>query len=244
MSRHMPKPRREPGEAHLRGLMLPGGALINLRGYLPDKTCRRCSELLQAGMFLRAMKSKDGRKRYDLDERHCAWCGGRNFPAELLPMRLEGLLVTDTGQAVGWRERNKDGCFGPPLRLDTMQFRLLDGVIRPQPKFNRRKGALPLSRNDGTRRLLRDSQRSFSRSTLQAAIERQHHRCYWCGRPETPEDPFVAGHDWPHARGGSSRDPNNCIAVHASCNRRQRDMTVDEFRKWLKSRRPLLDDAE
>lgn len=220
---------------------LPGGARIQLRGYLPDKTCRICRKRKQAGMFLREIQSKRNKWRCVLDDDVCAWCAHRDLPRDLLPMQLCGRFLTDDGQRVGWQERTRAGVFGPQLPLDSMQFRrTLDGVVRPQPRFERRKGAPPVSRVDArTIRLTRDPQRTFSRAHLQAAINRQCGLCDDCGLPPTADDPFVAGHYWPHARGGSSTDPSNCTAVHASCNAWQSDMTFEEYQEWKRAHRPL-----
>jgi 5-methylcytosine-specific restriction endonuclease McrA len=221
-------------------LELPGGAKIQLRGYLPDKTCRARDHIRPAGMFLKPAKSRRGKRLYEFDPDVCCWCAHRQFPRDLLPMQLTGTFVTDDCRCVGWRERTKAGPIGPELPLESMQFRLTaDGVVRPQPKFDRRKGAQPTSRDCAA--VMRDPQRCFTKAEILAALGQQNGRCPVCDRGDWPGNPWVGGHNWPHSRGGSTA-PKNCIAVHKRCNQRMSDMTLEEYREWEASRRPLFRD--
>jgi 5-methylcytosine-specific restriction endonuclease McrA len=47
-------------------------------------------------------------------------------------------------------------------------------------------------------------------------LERDDHRCHWCGRPATTVD-----HVHPLAAGGARLDPTNLVAACVSCNSRR-----------------------
>lgn len=226
---------------------LPGGRMITFRGYVPDKTCHECKRVLEAGMFLTHTKTKNGAQRFEFHPSVCAWCRRENFE-RIWPLKVVGVFVTDENKSVGWRERDRRGPFGPSRRFDQMQFRRVQGVVRPQPKFDRRsyqvmaekpKAAMPAPR------LLLDPRRSFSKRDRLAAAAAQGNLCGICQEPFTEDNPPVGGHDYPHTRGGSSRQLRNCIALHARCNARMRDMSFDEFREWERGFRELpFDDPD
>lgn len=46
-----------------------------------------------------------------------------------------------------------------------------------------------------------------------AVLERDGHRCHWCGKPATQADHLV-----PLARGGARLDPENVVASCGHCN--------------------------
>lgn len=118
----------------------PGGFTIRLDNYCARFVCSNCKKDRPADSFL---------KKYD-QVRHifyldgiCHFC---KKPESAFPREVHGFQVIGqiNGKSVVWREREKNEkkevvLFGPPVDISKMQFRVLNGVHLPQPKFNREK---------------------------------------------------------------------------------------------------------
>lgn len=62
------------------------------------------------------------------------------------------------------------------------------------------------------------------RTTRAAVLKRDHHRCFYCGRPATTVD-----HLLPVVRGGSDQE-HNLVAACTDCNGSKGDKTPAEFK--------------
>lgn len=225
----------------MRGVVtLPGGARMTLRGYLPDKTCVDCRRKYPAPMFIASIKLRRGVREAKFSDL-CSICEpSRLFPSDLKGLRLTQTFIDDNGRVVGWFERGV-GASAHEQRLDAMQFRLVDGVLRPQPKRVRVAKDKQRPITDAPVPLVRDSRRHFSPAQIARAVVRQGNRCFGCGGEFSATNPPTGDHHRPHSRGGATTD-DNCRAYHVRCNSSKGDMTFDEWQERLARLQPLFRD--
>ncbi len=196
---------------------LPGGVKITFDGrprYLPDAVCPKCHRTCPAAEFLKTWrKNSDGATVCAFAET-CLKCEPppRRFP-DLRGARFEN--GTRSGKVLGWRERDRAG-LSPVVRpLRTLRVRMVNGVMRPQPKLNRTKGASMTRAHKGY--IVVDERRTFRKADTQLFAERQHQRCAVCDEPFTAAEPPVGDHILPHAQGWTTHRSNG-QALHARCN--------------------------
>jgi 5-methylcytosine-specific restriction endonuclease McrA len=85
------------------------------------------------------------------------------------------------------------------------------GALSPKPRCPEHKGR---QRNGSTRAW---------RKVRAEVLERDHHRCFYCGRPANTVD-----HLKPVAQGGTD-DKDNLVAACSQCNGAKGDRTADQF---------------
>lgn len=72
----------------------------------------------------------------------------------------------------------------------------------------------------------------FNRRIRQKIFEKSNGYCYYCGRPLTKS--WEIDHKRPLSKGGSNKTPNLVASCH-KCNRLKADMTVGQFRQYVKN---------
>lgn len=124
-----------------RYTVLPGGARVTLEGYLPDRTCRSCNRCWPAAEYIKRIQFRHS-VRYLVFGKRCQHCDPpTEVFIELRGVHCSDTYVDDAGVRVGWYQRNREGIFGPELSLESLTWRrTADGIWRPQPKLDRRKG--------------------------------------------------------------------------------------------------------
>lgn len=228
----MKRPKRRPRRSSFT--VLPGGARLTFEGYLPSKACPECGHVWPAAAYVKTLYTENKRRWL----RFGSWCWQCDPPADI-PIALNGVRPTSTytdaaDRIVGWQQRDRRrGHFGPMLRLELLGLRkTADGVWRPQPKLDRRsaheQAARPLK--DHKYRTVADHRRCYSVDELDDAIVRQRGLCAACRRPFTKRDPAVGDHAIPYADGGATR-PDNCLALHDSCNKKKGRRTMREYQR-------------
>lgn len=226
---------------------MPGGCKLTFDGYLPPKPCAApgCGKTWPAAAFAKTPYVQNRERRMPFRD-WCLQCDPPNdFPADLRGVRPTSTYTDASGKCVGWRERNRSGQFGEPLRLELMGLRkTADGVWRPQPKLDRRPAALLLSQPRAPKqyRAVTDSRRGYSKVVIRAKSLEQGGICPACRLPFTKDDPAVGGHRNPYADGWPTT-PDNCVALHAACNAEQGRRSLDAYLRDLRQRqRGLFDD--
>jgi hypothetical protein len=215
------------------GTTLPGGAIISLVGYLPERECNRCRARRSAAEFIRHVKIVDGRRTAFFGH-PCIECSKpKNFPSD-----LRGLRFTDTydvdGKLIGWVQRDKRGRWGGQLSLRLMRVRLVGGVLLPQPKINRSVAGVRVYIDAPP---IVDPTRLYSPEQLQQSIHEQGGTCCYCRQPFTLNNPAVGEHKKPYSHGWRTNDDNRAAACR-SCNSKKGAKYEREFRSYLKVNPP------
>ena len=196
---------------------LPGGGRVTLDGYLPSRTCLACQHLNSAAEYIKTWRiGAGGRRFFDFGLR-CLICAPPTqlfLPTDLRGMRPTSTYVGDDGRLVGWHQRMEGHLFGDVQRLELMAMRIEAGVLRPQPRFNRTTDARPTPYTPG---IILDLRRTFYDWEVNLAVDRQHHRCTWCGLQFDDLHGPVGDHRLSWAMGGPT-NAENCDALHAHCN--------------------------
>jgi len=118
---------------------------IQLKGYVPPRTCPRCKRQHDAGMFL----VHSGDSAAFTEAKHCRSCTG--FKANYVP----GMYVremTSEGAPATWQQHERSGkSYGPLLPITRMEFRLMQDGFTVRPQANLQAGRkLRDHRDNGT----------------------------------------------------------------------------------------------
>jgi 5-methylcytosine-specific restriction endonuclease McrA len=211
---------------------LPGGARITLTGFLPDRRCPgKCRLPRQAADYLRTWWTVKQQRKCEFGLVCWRCCPlPEPFPKEFDSMIVTSTFVNDAGFVVGWHQRSKvngkSERFGTVQRLEDLEWRCVDGVWRPQPKFERCKDAPrePFVPNT----VITDTRRTFDVTVLRAALRRQNGRCKYCERLFDERCGPVADHTIPWIKGGPTI-LENCGALCVGCNEEKQDQFEADF---------------
>jgi len=145
-------------------------------------------------------------------------------------MTVTSTYVSDAGFVVGWHQRSfvnrKSELFGTVQRLEDLEWRFVDNIWRPQPKFERYKDApreVFVPNN-----VITDARRNFDTAVLKAAILRQNGRCKYCPVVFDERCGPVGDHTIPWIHGGPTI-LENCGALCQRCNDEKADRFEAEF---------------
>jgi 5-methylcytosine-specific restriction endonuclease McrA len=223
------RPRRQP----VTYTILPGGVRLSFHGYLDGKLCSGpCGQRWPAAAYAKAVYFQSGRRWLRFGP-FCLLCDPPpDFPRDLSGVRPTSTYTDAAGHLVGWRERDRErGLFGPEIPLEQMGFRkTADGVVRPQPKLDRRSKTLMRERPRPPKsfRPVRARTRNMPKAWTNGAARLQGGRCKACGCTFTADNPAVGDHDLPYADGWPT-DQSNCIALCVPCNREKGRRGFREF---------------